>query len=557
MLTAYSPVEVLPTLTKIERLANENRLYAAGYLSYEAATGLDECLTTRSPGQLPLLCFGLFDEPDRLDQLPAPPGVGRSLSQWTMTTTYETYLDSIQEIKREIALGNSYQINFTIRQYADDMLDPWTFFLHTAGDAPYAAFIEFDQFAIVSASPELFFRLDQDSLLCRPMKGTAERGLTLEADYDQRHKLRCSTKDRAENVMVTDMLRSDMGRVATPGTVKVTSLFDIEKYPTVWQMTSSITARTTVSVTKILRALFPCASVTGAPKASSMGIIAELEDSPREIYTGTIGYFSPDRVAQFNVAIRTAWVNHETHQATYGTGGGIVWDSVAESEYRECQAKTKVLAGSAADKDFELLETMRWTADEGFFLLGQHLDRLRDSADYFDFRFERADIETALATLGDCAGPDACRVRLLVQRDGTFQLTREALANTQSEPPPRIRLAAEAIDIMNPFFYHKTTRRSAYTQAKMSVSDCDDVLLWNPDGYVTETTIANVVVRFGNELLTPPTRSGLLAGTFRQQLLRQGIIRERNIHRDDLSTNQPVMLINSVRGWYTGRLSGD
>jgi len=557
VLTARRPAEVLPTLVEVERLAFEQQLYAAGYISYEAASGFDESLITRPRGHLPLLCFGLFGAPERVSHLPAPAPAVQSLSRWKMTTAHASYLDTIQEIKRQIELGNCYQINFTIRQHADGMADPWTFFLHTAYDAPYAAYLEFDDFSLVSASPELLFQLNNEDLLCRPMKGTAERGMTLVEDRAQRHMLQRSTKDRAENVMVTDMLRNDMGRVAMPGTVKVTSLFDTEKYPTLWQMTSSITARTGATITEILSALFPCASVTGAPKVSSMAIIADLEDSPREAYAGTIGYFSPDRLAQFNVAIRTAWVDTMTGRATYGTGGGIVWDSVAEDEYRECLTKTKVLASTVDDNDFELLETMRWTAGEGFFLLEQHLNRLRDTADYFDFELDRAATETALSELGSRLGPGRYRIRLVLQRNGVFRLTETPLPDNAHGLPQRIRFADKPINTTDPFLYHKTTQRRTYTQALMSVSDCDDVLLWNPDGYITETSIANVVVRIEGELLTPPVQCGLLAGTYRQLLLQQGSIKERSIHRDDLVANQRIMLINSVRAWYEGQLCDD
>jgi len=555
VLTARSPDEVIPTLLEVERHVLEEPAYSTGYISYEAAAGFDESLVTQSPGQLPLLCFGVFGEPRRVSVLPTP--TTDSLSHWTLATSYAAYLDRIEEIKHQIALGNSYQINLTIRQHADGMVDPWTFFLHTAREAPYAAYLEFDEFAIVSASPELLFRLDGDDLTCRPMKGTAERGMTLLDDREQRRALKHSTKDRAENVMVTDMLRNDMGRVAIPGTVSVTELFAIEKYPTLWQMTSSIAAKSNASIVEILRALFPCASVTGAPKASSMAIISKLEDSPREIYTGSIGYFGPQRQAQFNVAIRTAWVDRKTHRATYGTGGGIVWDSVADDEYKECLTKTRVLANTVEDSEFELLETMRWTPDEGYFLLEQHLNRLSDSANYFDFDLDRPGIEAALSALGSRLAGNRYRIRLLTQRNGTFHLTETPLVGDSLTLTHRIRLSATPVDVTNPFLYHKTTRRNAYTDARKSVAECDDVLMWNEDGFITETTIANVVVRIDDELLTPPIRCGLLAGTFRQSLLDKEIIRECNIHRDDLAVGQTIMLVNSVKEWYEGLLIDD
>ena len=338
---------------------------------------------------MPLLCFGLFSEPQRLDRLPALAPTTSPPTSWKMTTSQEDYLEKFRAIKKQIELGNTYQINFTLRQRAENVSEPWNFFLSVADVAPYAAYIDADEHAIVSLSPELFFRLDDDELICQPMKGTAPRGMTLVDDRAIENALYNSVKNRAENVMVTDMLRNDMGRIAEPGSVTVRSLFDIEKYPTLWQMTSTVSSKTNASIARIFSALFPCASITGAPKASSMAIIADLEDSPRDVYTGTIGYFGPNRQAQFSVAIRTALIDRRNDTATYGVGGGVVWDSDPDEEYLECISKAKVLASTAADSDFELLETLLWTNREGYYLLELHLDRLCDSAAYFDFEFDR------------------------------------------------------------------------------------------------------------------------------------------------------------------------
>jgi para-aminobenzoate synthetase/4-amino-4-deoxychorismate lyase len=433
--------------------------------------------------------------------------------------------------------------------------DPWSFFTCLAHDAPYAAFVEGDEFAIVSASPELFFRLDGDRLVCRPMKGTAARGMTLDDDNVRRDALRASTKDQAENVMVTDMLRNDMGRVSQPGSVELTSLYDIEKYPSVWQMTSTISATTDASITAIMAALFPCASITGAPKASSMNIIAQLETSPREIYTGSIGYIAPARKAQFSVAIRTAWWTRASGETTYGVGGGIVWDSDADAEYEECLTKSKVLQGQPARDSFSLLETLRLGRDGCYLLLDLHLQRLANTASYFDFGLDPVHVRVTLARLAGQLAAGEYRVRLLVAADGQLA-TEHALLDMETPRRRKIRLARHPVDNSNPFLYHKTTHRDVYTRAMRGAGDCDDVLLWNRDGYITETTIANVIRNIGGEDLTPPVECGLLAGTFRQHLLEQGLLREQAMHRDELEFGETLVLVNSVRGRYEAELVG-
>jgi para-aminobenzoate synthetase / 4-amino-4-deoxychorismate lyase len=424
----------------------------------------------------------------------------------------------------------------------------------TAMDAPYAAWIDCTDYVIVSASPELFFELSGDRICCRPMKGTAPRGMTPEADYRNRRMLSESTKDRAENVMIADMVRSDIGRVALPGTVRAEALFDIEKYRTVWQMTSTVTALTICSVTEIFRALFPSASVTGAPKVSSMKIIAALEDSARQIYTGAIGFMAPDRQARFNVAIRTALIEKKTGKGIYGVGGGIVWDSDPDDEFQECLNKARVLGMAVPEKEFRLLETMLWTPEGGFFLLAEHLDRLAGSADYFDFRFVRAQAEEHLTALAESLAPCKHRVRMLLLRTGEIHTEVQPLSADDAPCELRLALAKGPVDTQNPFLYHKTTQRDVYEKALAAAGKCDDVLLWNKSGNITESTIGNVVVRLNGQLFTPPVDCGLLAGTFRGKLLVDGVVRERKIAIAELNDAEAVYLVNSVRGWITCRL---
>lgn len=550
VLVAHDVADVLPVLSRAEQRVTRERLYAAGFLSYEAAPAFDAAFVTRTGGALPLVVLGLFHEPERHENLPAASVARGPLPEWKFTGSRERYLSSLGRIKREIASGNTYQVNHTVRQEARGVDDPWSFFRATAIDAPFAAFIELANFSILSASPELFFELQGRRLSCRPMKGTAARGMTTGEDRDRRRMLKASVKDRAENVMIADMVRNDMGRVAAPGSVEADALYDIEKYRTVWQMTSTITASTDASVCEIFGALFPSASVTGAPKVASMKLIAELEDSPREIYTGAIGYLAPERRARFSVAIRTAVVDKRTSTGRYGVGGGIVWDSNAEDEYEECLSKAKVLASPVPDKDFKLLETMRWDADEGYALLDEHMERLEASAEYFDFALDRAATRDELEKLAAGFIPDQeVRIRLLVARDGQVQVETRPLRVEDRPAQWRLGLAPFPVDRHDPFLYHKTTQREVYDRALAGITGCDDAVLWNSAGQVTETSVGNLVVRLQGQLWTPPVTSGLLAGTFRRKLLRERVIAERPISLEEFRSAEEIFVINSVRGW--------
>ncbi len=552
ILVAQTASEVLPVLEQAERRVQDEGLHAAGYVSYEAAPAFDPAFVTRPRGRLPLACFGLFRAPRELPGLPAAGALPRA--GWRMSIGRDAYRAKIEAIRRQIAAGNTYQVNFTARQLAEDVTDPWQLFLAMATDAPYAACVECADHTIVSASPELFFERDGDSLVCRPMKGTAPRGLRPAEDRALGERLRRSPKDRAENVMIADLLRNDLGRVAEPGTVRAMALCEIEKYRTVWQLTSTVRARSRAPTSEVFRALFPCASVTGAPKIASMRLIAELEDTPREIYTGAIGWLAPGERARFSVAIRTAWIDRITHAAVYGVGGGIVWDSDADAEYRECLDKARILAGGSRPRPFRLLETLLWSRAGTWFLLDAHLARLADSAGYFGFSFDRARVVAALTALAARLPEEVRRVRLLLSRDGAVQLETYAIAPAA---PRRVRLAAAPVDRDDPFLYHKTTVRDVYETARAGGGDCDDVLLWNADGELTESTIANLVVRLDGRLVTPPVECGLLPGTLRARLLEEGRIHERRIRIAELRDADEIWLVNSVRGWMRCHLLDD
>ena len=542
--------EVRPVLERVER-ATAGGLHAGGYMTYEAAPAFDPALVTRPPTALPLVWFGLFEARRRIE-LPAPvdpspfgqgrlePEIGR-----------EAYEGSVGAIHAAIARGDTYQINFTLRLTGRFDADPWDAFLHLVDrqPVPHAAFVDTGRWVVCSASPELFVHRDGDRVTSRPMKGTAPRGRWPVEDDAAGEALGASAKNRAENLMIVDMVRNDLGRVAEPGTVAVPALFDVERFATLWQMTSTVTARTDAGLVELLAALYPCASITGAPKASSMRLIAELERSPRGVYTGAVGWLGPGRQAELAVGIRTLVVDREEGTAAYGTGSGIVWDSRAEDEYEECW--TKALVVREAPPPFRLLETLAWHPEGGFRLLRSHLDRLVSSAGYFGFEMPSG-LEARLGRLAADFGSDSRRVRVLLDRDGEVELEAAPLG----ELPGRWRLAVAStpVDGGDPWLFHKTTHREVYERAMAEVDGADDAVLFNARGEVTETTIGNLVVEIDGRRMTPPVECGLLAGTFREQLLARGAVEESVVRVDDLDRAEAIWMVSSVRGWVTAEL---
>ena len=537
--------KVLPALYKVEDLIKTNEWHAAGFLSYEAAPAFDKAYQTRPHDDFPLLWFGLYSTP-RIITLPKPDSPKETLS-WLPTTDRDTYNTAIEQVKDHIAHGRTYQVNYTMRLQADFKSDPWEFFLHLAQTQNnHAAYIDTGRYVIASASPELFFKLDGNTITGRPMKGTVKRGRTTLEDQNQAQWLKESEKNRAENVMIVDMIRNDLGRIARIGSVQVPELFTTEKYPTLWQMTSTVEAKTKASLTEIFTALFPCASITGAPKVSTMRIISELETTPRKIYTGSIGYISPNRKTTFNVAIRTALIDKETQSAEYGVGGGIVWDSTSTDEYAEAILKARVLKEDAPQ--FSLLETMLWTPEEGFYLQDKHIARLLDSVEYFDFPISSDGIEAHLDEISSqFMSPQ--RVRLLLDNKGNLTSESTSFQSLDNSVLIKVCLAKNPIQSGNPFLFHKTTHREVYESARKEYPAVDDVLLYNEKGELTEFTIGNLVVQMGGKLFTPPISCGLLAGTFREHLLETGKVQEKVIRVDEIKDCQKAFLVNSVRYW--------
>lgn len=569
VLTAPTPGDVPALLETAEQQARRDGLYAVGFVTYEAASGLEATLATRPPGILPPAWFALYrgGRPVAAPQaMPADPVA----LDWTADLDADTYIRTIGRIRGLIAAGDTYQVNFTYRLRA--ALQPTTadpaqrlFATMTAGQpAGYGALLETDAWAICSASPELFFTRHGRRLTCRPMKGTAPRGSTVDDDERRAGWLKHSAKNRAENLMITDMVRNDLGRLADTGSIHAAGLFELEAYPTVWHLTSTIHGDSDASVADIFRALFPAASITGAPKRRTMEIIRELETSPRDIYTGAIGIIEPGGDVQFNVAIRTALLDKARATAQYGIGGGIVWDSQAADELEEARTKARILhsvphrtaaPGPTAmsrdtDRGFALLETLLWDPDCGYLLIDAHLRRLESSAGHFGYSIDPDAVRSRLAAAVQCLPPVAHRVRLLLAEDGAVTVTATPVAETPA--PARVALAVHRAAVAdNPFIRHKTTHRQIYDDARRetlaAVAGADDVLLVNERGEVTESTIANVVVDLDGELITPPVSSGLLPGVYRQHLLDTGSVVERIVRPRDLHAARVLYLANSVR----------
>ena len=544
VVTAHTLDEVQPALDRVQR-AVTGGAHAAGFISYEAAPAFDPVLTVHSPGRVPLVWMGIYDEVvhSRRQAPEQPVEVG----PWEHMISREAYERAIRAIRDYIAAGDTYQVNYSFPLSAPFHGDPlaWFYQLCAAQKGDYNAYVDAGVFKVLSASPELFFHTNDGQITVRPMKGTAQRGLYSTQDKRQAETLATSEKNRAENLMIVDLLRNDLGRVCHIGTVRTPTLFDVERYETVWQMTSTVTGRTDAGVPEILNALFPSGSITGAPKARTMEIIRELEAYPRGVYCGAMGWWAPSGEASFNVAIRTVTVDTGREEARYHVGGGIVWDSTPEGEYEECHTKTAFL--NRHSPRFSLLESLRWD-EAGYFLYNLHLERMRQSADYFGIDVNWAAIEKHLeeeaARLLASGTPH--KVRLLVDQAGGCTVESSPL----SEPAPvTLGLAVEPVDSANVFLYHKTTRRGMYERAREQRPDCDDVLLWNEAGELTESTMANVVLEMGGAYWTPPLDAGLLAGCFRQHLLEAGMVAERTLTKENLEQAERVWLINSVRRW--------
>ncbi len=541
-LTATRPEDVLGVITAAERHAVEGR-WLALMVAYEAAPGFDPALVVRRPDPaLPLVWCAAFE---RSEAMEAPAPVAPPNLEWRSSVDRRAHESAITRIRELIGAGVTYQVNYTHRLRAPFESSPEGLYaaMLAAQRPAYGALLEFGDHAVVSASPELFFSIAGDRIVTRPMKGTIARGRWVAEDDAAREALAASAKDRAENLMIVDLLRNDLGRIARFGSVRVESLFDIEAFETVWQMTTTIAAerRPDSGIGALFGALFPSGSVTGAPKASTMEAIADLETSPRGAYCGAIGFIDPGaRRACFSVAIRTALVDRLGGSVSYGTGGGITWDSRPDGEWREAEAKAAVL--SVPRPRFDLLETLRLDGS-GYHELDRHLSRLAASSRYFRRPYDEDRVCAPLSAV--TPPPEPLRVRLTVDPDGTPTVSVASIEERRA--PVRLAIDHEPIDTTDVFRYHKTTHRTAYDEAVAHHPEADDVIATNDRGEVVETTIGNLLVRFGDDWVTPPIESGCLPGVERERLLEAGEVREATVTLDQLAGADEIHVVNSVR----------
>ncbi|WP_110927941.1 aminodeoxychorismate synthase component I [Bacillus massiliglaciei] len=550
IIQAFEIKDVLPAFREVQEEINKG-FYAAGFIAYEASPAFNSSLKVKEGYTGPLLWFAVFHS--RSATICSAEDRPYRIGDWLPDTKANEYKQAFEMIKDEIKLGNTYQVNYTFRLRSEFSGDAFAFYkqLKRSQQAGYSAYLDIGKMKILSASPELFFRLKGDKLITKPMKGTVKRGKTVKEDENFNKWLQQSAKNQAENVMIVDLLRNDLNLAAQNGSIAVDQLFEIEKYPTVWQMTSTIQAKVGngTSLIDIFKALFPCGSITGAPKISTSEIISRTERSPRGVYCGAIGFITPDNEAIFNVPIRTVTIDTAAGEMEYGTGGGVTWDSELKGEYDEAFLKAKLLGES--HPDFQLLESFKLENGK-YEWFEHHLIRLQESADYFDFPYDGQEIKTALKEYADHYGKGIAKVRLTLARCGSLTISDSPLLLDGRKYT--IKLAEEAIDQENPFLYHKTTNRKVYEQLRKAHPGYDEVLLWNQHEELTEFTNGNLVVKLNGKLYTPPVESGLLAGTFRKELLITKSIEERKILKSDLPYIEKIWFINSVRGWVEGQL---
>ncbi len=589
-LILQEPENIKNFFIELEKIL-ENGFYIAGFFSYELGYFLDYKQKIKENFKFPLAYFLVFEkvyiydhkkstfltEPPYTKDLPTYINLNFKIRDCQLNVSKEEYLNSVQRIKEYLYSGDVYQINYTIKQkfnFSGSILGLYNH-LSQSQKVSYAAFLKTDQFSILSFSPELFFRKEFSKITMKPMKGTISRGKTLYEDKIQAKKLYLSKKNTAENIMIVDLLRNDLGKISIYGNVKVEKLFEIEKYETLFQMTSTISAKikSNISLYEIFKSIFPSGSVTGAPKIRAMEIIKELEKEPRGVYTGAIGFITPYKDSVFNVAIRTLFINKE-NEAELGIGSGIVVDSLAEKEYEECKLKAKFLISNFPK--FKLVETMLFCKNfngyikefstfklniskenfkYGIFLFDLHIKRLKNSSLYFDFKFDEESTLKKIKQLYKKLYEGFFKIRLLLSKDGKITLQVTPITQQEfffSNKIEKVCISKKTVDPDNVFLYHKTTNRKFFDEEWKTYlkKGYFDVIFLNKDGYITEASRANVFVKINHTYYTPKLNCGVLAGVAREFILKQNPnIKEVELKIEYLKNHEvEIFISNSVIG---------
>ena len=535
--------EVTDLLAQVESY-QEQGYYVVGYISYEAAPAFEEKLAVH---KVPLLGEYLlyFTVHDRVETSPIPLTYEEVdlPSKWQEVTSEADYEKAIAQIHHHLRQGDTYQVNYTVQLKQVLSANPFAIYnrMVVEQEAGYNAYVEHDEMAVISMSPELFFEQNDRELTTRPMKGTTKRGLTDDEDLKEAAWLEQDPKNRSENMMIVDLLRNDMNRISEVGSEHVERLCQVEQYSTVWQMTSTIKSqlRPDVDLVAIFRSLFPCGSITGAPKIATMEIIKDLEPQPRGVYCGTLGLLLPNGRRIFNVAIRT--IQLYKGQAIYGVGGGITWDSTWKSEYREVHQKAAVLYRKQAR--FKLITTGK-ISQKSLLFEDQHLERLIKASRYFAYPFDPEDLKQKIEE--ECQACDShqdYRLRISLNKSGEIELSRQIL--TPLSPTfCQARLCLQEADLNQSFTYFKTTHRPHLNLGEQ------EIIYHNAAGELLETSIGNLVLKIGGKLYTPPTNLGILPGIYRQHLLEGGQVEEKVLTLKDLAQAEAIYGCNAVRGLY-------
>ena len=541
--------EVKPLLDELEAYQNEG-YYAVGYVSYEAAPAFEtKFQVIDGPLMSEYLLYFTVHETVQTEPIPLTYDPITLPKSWQELTTAEEYKAAIEHIHHHIRQGDTYQVNYTVQLQQNLTADPFAIYnrLVVEQNAHYNAFIQHDDVSIISISPELFFKKDGDKLTTRPMKGTTNRGLTTETDLAQARWLAQDQKNRSENMMIVDLLRNDMNRISKIGSEDVKSLCQVEQYSTVWQMTSTIETQllTNRSLCDVFQALFPCGSITGAPKIATMEIIKKVEKQPRGVYCGAIGILVPQGPSIFNVAIRT--LQMEETKAIYGVGGGITWDSNWESEYEETKQKAAVLYRQ--NPKFDLISTGRIHQGNLLFL-EEHIKRLQESSRYFDYPFNAEKAHYQVEAL--CQSLDLntdYRLKMSLAKDGELKFEHSQLTNL-SDDFCQARLVEQRHPLERPYTFFKTSYRP-----HLNIEPHEQIY-YNHEGQLLETSIGNIVLKIEDQLYTPPVHLGLLNGIYRQSLIAENKLKEKVLTVKDLKQAQAIYGCNAVRGLYELKVEG-
>lgn len=556
---ADDPADVPRALAALQA-GLDRGLHAAGFFSYELGYVLEPKLAARIPAKraMPLLWFGLYQEPREMRGsevqawLKAEAIGNPTLGALTHTWSQEDYLARFETVQANIRAGDIYQLNLTFKAKYHLEGSPLALYrdLRLKQRVAYGGLVDTGTATILSASPELFIEQHGRVISTRPMKGTAPRAGTQEGDREVRRALASDIKSRAENLMIVDLMRNDLGRIAELGSVSVTDLFTVETFQTLHQMTSGVRAvlNADVELDDLLRAIFPPGSVTGAPKIRAMELISDLETEARGVYCGAIGRISPDGTSLFNVAIRTTVIDRDGN-GEIGIGSGLVADSQGIKEHEECLLKMKFLTDPV--RRFELIETMLHEPGQSIWLLDRHLHRLAASAGYFGFAYDEARAREAISRAIDGHEQERLRVRLLLDDEGNISVTITPQPAGSPDTVMRYIVSDTRVSSADLFLYHKTTRRDLYDREWTEFFDAygsDEVIFLNERGELAEGSRTTIFIERDGELLTPPANAGLLPGTLRAELIATGRAREAHLMLDDLSRADAVYLGNSVRG---------